>query len=433
MARGSRTVKTARKDIGHGQGAAPEESTGAATPVRFASTAAIFTALAVFSQELVWNFYDAQVPPALREYTTSAALIGLLMGIDNLLALFIQPWVAHRSDQTRTRFGRRMPYLLFGAPVAAVFFCLIPWMTSFASLIVAMFCFALTANSFKAVTEALVADFQAPAHRGKASALAKIAAALSIVAGSGISYFFVDESPRLAFAFPACLLVLGIAVVSRGLNEKNAHAARCEQEDAAPVQRLRDLLKDIVIAPDRSRAAMIVAVFAFAGTWSAMRSQLSPYAMEVLGLTRGQAGALALPNGIAFVLAVFPIALLSDRYGRIQMCRLGALVFSAGCLCAFAATGIQATTLGLVIAAVGYAAFAVNGIVIMWNLAPDRKCIGAYTGIYLIASASGSTLVPALMGLLIDLSSWRYLMLHTALAGIVSFCLMWRMKGERTT
>lgn len=427
---GTRAMKSSRKDIDLGQGTVAGRGTSAVKADRFASLAALFTTLAVFSQEVVWNFYDAQVPPALRQYTTSAALIGLLMGIDNLLGLFIQPWMAHRSDQTRTRFGRRMPYLLVGAPVAAAFFCLIPWTTGFVSLTVAMFCFALTANSFKAVTEALVADFQAPSHRGKASALAKVAAALSIVAGSGISYFFIDRSPHLAFAIPACLLVLGIAVVSRGLDESNAHTAPSGEGDAAPVQRLRDLLKDIVIAPDRSRAAMIIAVFAFAGTWSAMRSQLSPYAMEVLGLTRGQAGALALPNGIAFVLAVFPIALLSDRYGRVRMCKLGALVFSTGCLFAFAASGVQATTVGLVIASVGYAAFAVNGIVIMWNLAPDSKCIGAYTGIYLIASASGATLVPGLVGLLIDFTSWRYLMLHTALAGIISLWLISRVRAE---
>ena len=75
-------------------------------------------ALAVFAQESTWNFYDNQVPPLLQEHLASAALVGLLMGMDNLLGIFIQPWLGNRSDNTRTRWGRRMPYLIVGMPVA---------------------------------------------------------------------------------------------------------------------------------------------------------------------------------------------------------------------------------------------------------------------------------------------------------------------------
>lgn len=35
---------------------------------RFNKKAAFFVALAMFAQESVWNFYDAQVPASLRQY-----------------------------------------------------------------------------------------------------------------------------------------------------------------------------------------------------------------------------------------------------------------------------------------------------------------------------------------------------------------------------
>src|ERR1044071_5155135 len=85
-----------------------------------------YVALAAFAQESTWNFYDAQVPPLLREHLGSAALIGFLMGMDNLLGIVIQPWIGHRSDNTRTRWGRRIPYIAVGMPVAAVLFAFIP-------------------------------------------------------------------------------------------------------------------------------------------------------------------------------------------------------------------------------------------------------------------------------------------------------------------
>ncbi|WP_167884693.1 MFS transporter [Cupriavidus oxalaticus] len=402
----------------------------ACSRTKFSTSAALLTSLAVFSQEVVWNFYEAQVPPALRHYTNSAALIGLLMGIDNLLGLFIQPWMAHRSDNTNNRFGRRVPYLLIGVPIAATFYILIPWAESLPALIASMLCFALVANSFKSITEALVADFQSAENRGKANAMAKLAAALTISVGSGISYFVIDKSTKVAFAIPAFLLVIGMAIACWGLDERKLHSVTSEKGRAQQSQSFRNLIMDILRSSNRSRASMLLAVFATAGAWSAMRSQLSPYAIEILGLTRGQAGSLSMPAGIAFILAVFPLAILSDRSSRLSICKIGGLVFSVGCFVAFISTSVQATIIALVIASVGYAAFAINGVVIMWNLAPNSKCTGAYTGLYTMAFACGATIVPALIGLLVDATGWRYLMLYAGIAGLVAFLLFSRIRNE---
>ncbi len=122
-----------------------------------------FVALAVFAQESTWNLYDSQVPPLLREHIGSAALIGLLMGMDNVLGIFIQPWMGNRSDRTRTSWGRRMPYLLVGMPLAALLFLVIPHVAaSLPLLILVMFGYALVANSFKPIAESLLPDFVPP-------------------------------------------------------------------------------------------------------------------------------------------------------------------------------------------------------------------------------------------------------------------------------
>lgn len=399
---------------------------------RFNLGAALLTALAVFAQEAAWNFYDAQVPVVLRQYTTSAALIGLLMGLDNFIGLFLQPWIAHKSDSTSTRWGRRMPYLLVGAPIAAVFYALIPWATNFPMLIVFMVSFALVANAFKSVTETLVSDFQVPEHRGKASAAAKIATGLTVGVSAGVSYLFVDKDVRVAFLVPAVLLVVGVGISALFLDEKKSYTALAEhtpgEGSPAGATRFREIIADIVFDKDRTRLMMVFAIFVTAGTWSAIRSQVSPYAIEVLGLTKGQAGTLSLPGGIAFLLAVVPIAILSDRYRRLLVCKVGGLVFSVGCFIAFLDQTIEVTTVGIAVAAVGYAAFAVNGVVMVWNMAPSAKLIGAYTGIYTVAAACGATLVPAFVGVLVDLTHWRYLMLHAGMIGVLAAFLMSRIR-----
>src|SRR4051812_10861111 len=120
--------------------------TAATTRSHLKVRAAMLVALAVFAQEAVRNFYDAQVPATIAEYTTSAALIGLLMGIDNAVGIVLQPLIGYLSDRTRSRWGRRIPYIVVGTPIAAVFFALIPHAPNFGTLIVFIILFAVTAN-----------------------------------------------------------------------------------------------------------------------------------------------------------------------------------------------------------------------------------------------------------------------------------------------
>jgi MFS family permease len=397
--------------------------------------AAMLVALAVFAQESVWNFYDAQVPATIGEYTTSAALIGLLMGIDNILGIVIQPLVGYISDRTRTRWGRRIPFIVVGTPIAAVFFVLIPYATNFTTLIVFIFLFAITANSYKSVTDSLTPDFQPGERRSTANAIAKVATSLTIIVSSLISLLVVDRSVELAFAIPAILMVVAVAIVALTIQENRstgyrlavAESAKAPGENAWPFRRvIGELLRD----RDRSRVFMLLAIFATAGTWAAMRAQLTPYAMEVLGLSRGQAGSLSLPAGIAFIVVALPVALFSDRVGRRLVTRLGVVVFAAGCLLAFAVPSVPLTMAGVVIASVGYSAFSINGVVILWNLAPSMSVLGTYTGLYAVMSALGASLGPAIIGGLVDLTDWRYLFLHAALLASVAFVLLLAVRRE---
>ena len=48
------------------------------------------------------------------------------MTIDNIFAVTIQPYIGFLSDRTKTGLGRRRPYILVSAPIAAITLALIP-------------------------------------------------------------------------------------------------------------------------------------------------------------------------------------------------------------------------------------------------------------------------------------------------------------------
>jgi maltose/moltooligosaccharide transporter len=80
-----------------------------------------------FGVSVIWGVYNAFVPIFLAtKFGLAPALIGFFMTLDNIAALLIQPPVGAWSDRLRTPIGRRMPFILVGAPLAAVAFGLIP-------------------------------------------------------------------------------------------------------------------------------------------------------------------------------------------------------------------------------------------------------------------------------------------------------------------
>lgn len=403
-----------------------------AAPVdrRLARRITFFVALAVFAQEATWDFYDAQVPPLLREHIASTAVVGLLMGMDNLLGIFVQPWIANRSDNTRTRWGRRIPYLAVGMPLAALLFVLIPLATALPALIAVIFVYSLVGNSFKPIAQALLPDFIEPERRGRANAAVKIASGLTVIVSALISAFLVDDHPKLAFTVPALLMLVCTAVLVSRVRDSTSRAYQLAlTEDARDETsvRLRDLLEDILRDQNRSRLLLVTAVLLFASAWFSSRSLFTPYGMETLGLSRGAAGSLTFPSGVAFLVAAYPAALLAERIGRVRTMTIGMVVFGVSLAFGTLVPTPAATVAAFCVAAAGASGFLINAAVVLWNLAPSARVIGVYTGLYTVSWATGGFVGPGIVGAMVDITGWRYMLLDIAVLSALATAVILRV------
>lgn len=410
--------------------ASPERTRG-----RFQLRLALLVSLGVFAQESVWNFHDAQTPVTLAQYTTSVALIGLIMGLDNIIGIFVQPLMGYLSDRTRSRWGRRTPFIAIGVPIAALLFVLVPLAPTFPVLIAVIVLFSLTANAFKPLSEALIADNQLPEHRSKANAFGRFASGLTIIVSALLSLFVVDESVELAYVISAVVMVACFAILLLTLREPRTAAYRAvvdeDRERGREATGFFAVFKDIFTDRDRSRLFMILAVIVTWGSWAAIRALLTLYGVEQLGLSRGEAGGLTLPASVAFLLVIIPVAIVSDRFGRRRVMRIGIIVFAVGALVAFVFnTSTAATLIGVLVAAAGFAGFAANATVMLWNLAPSQRLIGVYTAIFAVAQAIGSSVGPAALGGLVDVTDWGLLMLFLAGFSLVGLLLTFGVRRE---
>ena len=68
-----------------------------------------------------WQAYDNTIPLILtNKFGMSQTWSGVIMALDNVLALFLLPLFGHISDKCTSRHGRRTPFIVIGTLIAAV-------------------------------------------------------------------------------------------------------------------------------------------------------------------------------------------------------------------------------------------------------------------------------------------------------------------------
>ncbi|MGN0999137.1 MAG: MFS transporter [Faecousia sp.] len=81
----------------------------------------ILVGFAFFLISAFWQAYDATIPVILtNKFGMSQAWSGVIMALDNVLAVFMLPIFGAVSDKCRSRYGKRTPFITIGTVIAAV-------------------------------------------------------------------------------------------------------------------------------------------------------------------------------------------------------------------------------------------------------------------------------------------------------------------------
>ena len=81
----------------------------------------ILVGFAFFLISAFWQAYDATIPVLLtNKFGMSQTWSGLIMALDNVLAVFMLPLFGALSDKSRSRFGKRTPFIAIGTAFAAI-------------------------------------------------------------------------------------------------------------------------------------------------------------------------------------------------------------------------------------------------------------------------------------------------------------------------
>ncbi|MBT2565239.1 MFS transporter [Arthrobacter sp. ISL-85] len=341
----------------------------------------------------------ASVTVALRiseiDPDNKAATYSLVAGIGTIAAALANPFFRRLSDRTRSRFGRRRPWIVVGLLGSALGAGIIGFSSSVGMLILGWVLMQAFVNAAIAASLAIVSDRFPECQQGVAGAISGTASA----AGNVIGIFFIQAFPTSILAqigLPVVLaIVFGFALVAMLRDDRPANGDR-------PPMNLRDFLGSFYINPRKAPkfAWLLLAIFAvsvgmsvaFTYTVYFLQDQLQVAPEE---LTNVLFVAMLLSGVVSVVIA--PLAgWITDRVGG----RRGGVVLAAAIMAAGMVTiATSSTTVQFIIGqtlTVGIGAGILFGtyIALAISTLPDATTVVRDLGVLNLAATVPFSLVP---------------------------------------
>jgi len=377
-----------------------------------------FIGLAFFTTELAWSLYNARISKLLEGYLIFLSIVGLWMALDNVIGVILQPIMGSISDNTRTKLGRRIPYIIIGIPSAALFFALIPTQQNVIQLIIWMFFFSVAMGFYRSQAVSLMPDFIKPVNRSKGNAIINMMGGLGGVVGYGLSLLAGFITLQGSFIIAAVLMVVSLFVLLWKVKEKDSFSYKAllekEELEGKKVKEKRgtpglmESFKDIFKEKDKSTLIMGLAIFSWFVAFQGLAALLTIYGTNVLLQSDDFSGFLAFFVALPIIIFAYPFAIIAGKIGRRNAIRIGLVIMITCLIIIFfvgfmRAAGLVPVIILLIFAGIGWSFVNVNSIVIIWELAPSNEKIGTYTGIYYFFSFLAAITGPYILGGLTDL------------------------------
>ncbi|TVQ38838.1 MAG: MFS transporter [Spirochaetaceae bacterium] len=402
--------------------------------------------LGFFTMGLMDPLYDNYVPVFLNQYLDSRALIGVIMTFDNILALSLIPLVTALSDRTRTRIGRRMPYILLTLPLSAVVFFWLPsaGMASLAALIGAIVLLNLFKQSARGPVVALMPDTIPGEYRSEANGVINTMGGIAAIVGTIALAPLMDlrlelpllgdTSRRLPFMIAALLIMIATPALFITVKERNT------REDAPAREPVLRSLKLVFTSKDKSAVYVLLALLLWFSAYWGMRPFMTLYTIEHLGLSEGLAGFSTGMVAVAYALSAIPSGIVAHRIGRKRTIRfslaalslLSALMFthelwtlSLGSSQTFAVGTFWALLFGF---GVFWASVITNSFPMLWQMA-EYDNMGIYTGLYYTFSQTAAIVAPPTTGVVVDLFGLRAIFGVAAVVMVGAFAVIRHASG----
>jgi Na+/melibiose symporter-like transporter len=353
--------------------------------------------LPTFGMALAITTVSTYLSRVAEKFTTSTLLIGLILGLEGIVALGVPLVAGSWSDRLRTRIGGRLPFLLAGTPIMVVALALMGLLNSLGPLAIVTFVFFIGYFTAYEPYRALYPDLTSDEIQGRAQSTQ----ALWRGAGTGLALvgggLLLAVAQGIPFIAAACILVASIATFT--ILVLRREGVRNEGEGESARERARRL-KQLV----REHPALRAYLFANA-LWELSLAALKTFVVLFITIGLGKSlpmAVAAIGAAAVFILAGAPTAgKLADRFGRARVMRVALLVYGTGLLVPLVVTNPIGIAAIIPVVALGGAVLMTLPYALLVPMMPEDEH-GALTGFYSLSRGIGIALGPILAGAAIE-------------------------------
>jgi maltose/moltooligosaccharide transporter len=399
-----------------------------------------------FGVSVIWGVYNAFVPIFLaNKFGLEAGFIGFFMTLDNIAAIFIQPPVGAWSDRLRTPIGRRLPFILIGAPVTALAFGLIPLAAILPLFVACTSTLLLSAALWRTPVVALMPDITPSEKRSQANGIINFMGGIGTIIALQTGGMLYEQNAAFPFWLGSALVVLAALIVfffvkepkeytrstppsgSVDLDSHERTPSPVDEPQPNMIESLREVLND----EDKSGARILFAIFFWFLGYSAVETFFTLYAQEHLGISAGDGATLLSVFPLFFVLFAIPSGFIAARTGRRVAISFGLIVVAivlawfyivpASTLLApvsplplvgipLVENGPRMLTIAgvmLIFGGIGWAFVNINSLPMVVELTTAAR-LGTFTGLYYLFATLSAIVGPNVNGLAIQLTGNNY-------------------------
>ncbi|MEE4193585.1 MAG: MFS transporter [Anaerolineae bacterium] len=408
-----------------------------------------------FGVSVIWSVYNAFVPLILDDrFGLQAGFISFIMVLDNIAALIIQPTLGVFSDRLRSPIGRRLPFIVVGAPLAAAMFGLIPYAQVLPLFIFSCITLLLAMAFWRTPVVALMPDITPSDQRSPANGVINLMGGLGTVLATLIGGPLYNINPAYPFFLAAGLVVLAAILVLIFIREPKEYiSARLHLADRKEGSQMeRKVLKNIsnvFTQKDKSPMYILLAILFWFIAYNSLDTFFTLYGVNHLGLSGGDSAFQISYIGLSFMLMAIPAGLMARKLKRKNVIKVGIWVMVACVVLMYLipsnvlttqfaslmGSGFYVLSIILIVAGLGWAMINVNSLPMVVDMTDDEH-IGTYTGLYYFFSQLAATVGPVFFGWTIQLAGndYRLMMVIAPLFLILAFLMMIGVKrGEATS
>lgn len=391
-----------------------------------------------FGVSIITGINKSYVAPFLgTDFGLKANEVSLVVTLGTIITFLIQPMIGSVSDNTRTRWGRRIPFILIFAPLAALGFALLPLLVQPGLLwlfIVVLLLTTVALALFRTPVIALMPDITPSQFRSQANGLINLMGGIGGILAFAVGAYLYGLNRAFPFFAAAVALVLACAIVVWKIKEPKDSTTRAVEARPDLIRSLRA----VVAEKEKSALFLFGAIFSWFVGYNAVETFFTLYGVKALKMAPNNAAFLLTFLALMFVLFAVPSGYIAAKFGRRKTIMTG-IALLAFLLALIRVLPVELQTSGvllpilLALAGIGWSLININSLPMVVDIAPQDR-LGTYTGLYYFFSTAAAVLGPILAGYLIEAMGGDYGMIFV-LAPITlafAFVLMASVRrGER--